>query len=63
MNHWQSIDSSLIEQHFCMSDIKRIPMGSNGRRIDFDVGVEIDDERGEGLGKSVDEGSIVERRG
>jgi hypothetical protein len=45
-----------------LDNIKGIPVGCNRRRVHLDVGVEIDDERGERLRKSVDEGCIVERR-
>jgi hypothetical protein len=63
VNHGQSIDSGLIEEHFRMPVIKRVPVRCNSSGIDFDVRVEVDDERSEGLGKGVDEGRIVERRG
>jgi len=45
-----------------MFDFEHIPLGCDCGRVNHQVGVEINNKRGEGLREGIDEGRIVERR-
>jgi hypothetical protein len=51
-----------IEEHLRIADIECGPGGRDRRRVNLDIGVEIDDKRRERLRKGIDEGGVIERR-
>jgi hypothetical protein len=61
LNDWHP-SNCFIEEHFCISDIKLIPVRCNRGRVNLDVRVEMDDERRERFRKGVKESRIIESR-